>query len=51
MQAQIINYFGSPVVLLQPLLDTRVFNFSEVAQIHQWVESGQALGKVVCQQG
>ncbi|GAA6616651.1 zinc-dependent alcohol dehydrogenase family protein [Scytonema sp. NUACC26] len=36
---------------VHPLLDTRVFNFSEVAQAHQRAESGQALGKVVLQQG
>ncbi|MBD3885058.1 zinc-dependent alcohol dehydrogenase family protein [Phormidium tenue FACHB-886] len=36
---------------VHPLLDTRVFNFSEVTQAHQRAESGQALGKVVLQQG
>lgn len=36
---------------VQPLLDTKVFNFSEVAEAHQRAESGQALGKVVLQQG
>lgn len=35
---------------VQPLLDARVFNFSEIAQAHQRAESGQALGKVVLQQ-
>ena len=32
---------------VQPLLDSTVFNFSEIAQAHQRAESGQALGKVV----
>lgn len=36
---------------VHPLLDTKVFNFSEVAQAHQRAESGQALGKVVLQRG
>lgn len=32
---------------VRPLLDSRVFNFSEVAKAHQRAESGQAIGKVV----
>ena len=34
---------------VRPLLDSKVFNFSEVAEAHQQAESGQAIGKVVLQ--
>jgi NADPH:quinone reductase len=36
---------------VRPLLDSQVFKFSEVAAAHQRAESGQAIGKVVLQQG
>lgn len=36
---------------VRPLLDTKIFNFSEVAQAHQQAESGQAIGKVVLKLG
>lgn len=36
---------------VQPLLDSQVFKFSEVAEAHQRAESGLAIGKVVLQQG
>ena len=32
---------------IKPLIDARVFNFDEVSQAHQLLESGQAKGKVV----
>lgn len=32
---------------VRPLLDSKVFNFSEVAKAHQRAESGQVIGKVV----
>jgi NADPH2:quinone reductase len=35
---------------LRPLLDAKVFNFSEVGQAHDRAESGQAIGKVVLSQ-
>lgn len=34
---------------VRPLLDSKVFRFSEVAEAHQRAESGQAIGKVVLQ--
>lgn len=34
---------------VRPLLDAKVFNFSEVAEAHQRSESGQVIGKVVLQ--
>lgn len=36
---------------VRPLLDSQVFTFSDVAAAHQRAESGQAIGKVVLQQG
>jgi len=35
---------------VQPLLDSQVFKFTDVAAAHQRAESGQAIGKVVLQQ-
>ncbi|KAF3890114.1 MULTISPECIES: zinc-dependent alcohol dehydrogenase family protein [Nostocales] len=34
---------------VRPLLDSKIFHFSEVTQAHQRAESGQAIGKVVLQ--
>lgn len=36
---------------VRPLLDETIYRFEDVAQAHQRVESGQALGKVVLLQG
>jgi NADPH:quinone reductase len=35
---------------VRPLLDSQIFNFSEVAKAHQRAESGEAIGKVVLKQ-
>lgn len=35
---------------LRPLLDPKSFSFSDIAQAHQYAESGQAVGKVTLKQ-
>lgn len=32
---------------LRPLLDPRIFTFDEVSKAHEYMESGQAVGKIV----
>jgi NADPH2:quinone reductase len=36
--------------VIRPLLDPKLFSFSEVAAAHQYAESGQAVGKVTLEQ-
>ena len=32
---------------IHPLIDSRIFNFNEIAEAHEYAESGRAVGKVV----
>ena len=36
---------------IRPLIDPKSFQFSQVSEAHRYLESGEAMGKVVLKQG